>query len=219
MYQNKNSNNRVGLADIVNKKTNNYWQTRNYEYTENRRLSNTNPIKYFNENKEVNSVFSQEFEILVPQIPPHGFRSWSANVIPTYQHRSKYSPANNCIRISDLTWLNRYGTSVSHESTSRSLLHSRLIIGFVIRLTRRVPLVEQELLTLPDHMSSPPVLVRFVLLDLQFYVYVLQIVVCPFVLFLLSIVLSVHRFTDSDYPFGIFKRFLMQLQSRSFLHS
>jgi len=32
---------------------------------------------------------------------------------------------------------------------------------------------------------------------------------CPFVLFLLTIVLSVlPRFTDSDYPFGIFKLFL-----------
>ena len=29
--------------------------------------------------------------------------------------------------------------------------------GFVTRLTRRVPLVEQELLTLPEHLSSPPV--------------------------------------------------------------
>jgi len=42
-------------------------------------------------------------------------------------------------------------------NTSRSFLHSRLIIGFVTRLTRRVPLVEQELLTLPEHLSSPPV--------------------------------------------------------------
>jgi hypothetical protein len=33
-------------------------------------------------------------------------------------------------------------------------------------------------------------------------------VVCPFVLFLLAIVLSVPRFTYSDYPFGIFKLFL-----------
>ena len=32
--------------------------------------------------------------------------------------------------------------------------------------TRRVPLVEQELSTLPEHMSSPPVLVGIVLLDL-----------------------------------------------------
>ena len=37
--------------------------------------------------------------------------------------------------------------------------------------------------------------------------YVLWIVVCPFVLFLLAIVLSVLRYTDSDYPFGIFKLF------------
>ena len=60
--------------------------------------------------------------------------------------------------------------------------------------------------------SGAPVLIRFlvvfVLLDLQFYMYVLQIVACPFVLFPLSIVLSVLlRYTDSDYPFGIFKLF------------
>ena len=42
-------------------------------------------------------------------------------------------------------------------NTSRSFPHSRHITGFVIRLTRRVPLVEQELPTLPEHMSSPPV--------------------------------------------------------------
>jgi hypothetical protein len=42
-------------------------------------------------------------------------------------------------------------------NTSYSFPHSWLIIGFVTRLTRRVPLVEQELLTLPEHLSSPPV--------------------------------------------------------------
>ena len=35
--------------------------------------------------------------------------------------------------------------------------HSWLITGFVTRLTRRVPLVEQELLTIPEHLSSPPI--------------------------------------------------------------
>jgi hypothetical protein len=40
---------------------------------------------------------------------------------------------------------------------SRSFPHPWLITGFVIRLTRRVPLVEQELLTLPEHLISPPV--------------------------------------------------------------
>jgi hypothetical protein len=41
---------------------------------------------------------------------------------------------------------------------SRSFPHSRLITGFVTRLTRRVPLVEQELPILPEYLSSPPVL-------------------------------------------------------------
>jgi len=54
--------------------------------------------------------------------------------------------------------------------------------------------------------------VVFVLLDLLFYMYVLLIVVCPFVIFLLAIVLSVLlRYTDSDYSFGIFKLFLQRV--------
>ena len=49
----------------------------------------------------------------------------------------------------------------------------------------------------------------FVLFDLQFYTLALYIVVYPFVLFLLSIALSVpRRYADSDYPVGIFKLFL-----------
>ena len=66
------------------------------------------------------------------------------------------------------------------------------------------------LLTCGQHMSSPLVSVGFVLLDLQFYMNVLLIVVCPFVFFLLAIVLSVLllRYTDYDCPFGIFKLFL-----------
>jgi hypothetical protein len=42
-------------------------------------------------------------------------------------------------------------------STSRSFLRSWLIIGFVTRLTRRLSLVEQELLTLSENLSSPSV--------------------------------------------------------------
>jgi hypothetical protein len=41
-------------------------------------------------------------------------------------------------------------------NTYRSLTHSWLITVFVTRLTRRLSLVEQELLTLPEHLSSPP---------------------------------------------------------------
>ena len=54
-----------------------------------------------------------------------------------------------------------------------------------------MPLVEQELPALPEHLSFLRFLVGFVVLDLWFYMYVLYIVVCPFVLFLLVIVLSV----------------------------
>ena len=50
--------------------------------------------------------------------------------------------------------------------------------------------------------------------------YVLLIVVCPFVLFLLAIVLSVLlRYTDSDWPFDIFKLFLIYRVKCTVIHS
>jgi hypothetical protein len=102
------------------------------------------------------------------------------------------------------------------------LKSSRLITGFVTRLTRRVPLVEQELLSLPDHLSSPPdfigvrvtrslvLCVCFVDRCLPFCTFSFDhCVVCSsiyrygFGLPILTIVLSVLRYTgtDSDYPF------------------
>jgi hypothetical protein len=83
------------------------------------------------------------------------------------------------------------------------------ITGFVTRLTRQVPLVEQELLILPKQLSSPPVfsgvrVTRSLVLCVCFVDCCLS-----FVLFLLAIVLYVLlRYTDSSYPFGIFKLFL-----------
>jgi len=53
--------------------------------------------------------------------------------------------------------LNDHGYVPLVVNTSRSFPHSRLITGFVTRLIRWVPLVEQELLILPEHLSSPPV--------------------------------------------------------------
>jgi len=44
------------------------------------------------------------------------------------------------------------------RSTSRSFPHSWVIARFVTGITPRVPLVEQELLTLPVYLSSPLVL-------------------------------------------------------------
>ena len=83
-----------------------------------------------------------------------------------------------------------------------------------------MPLAEQELLTLPEHPSSPPVfrgvrVARFLVLfvcfvDRCFVLFLLAIVLSVLlllaivlsVLLLLAIVLSVLlRSTDSDYPF------------------
>ena len=95
--------------------------------------------------------------------------------------------------------------------TSQSIPHSCQTTGFVTILTRRLPLVEQELLTLPEHMSLPPVNsgVR-ISRCLDLYVCFVDSF-CVFVLFPLAIVFSVllqYMHIDSDYPFGIFRCFL-----------
>jgi hypothetical protein len=54
------------------------------------------------------------------------------------------------------------------------------------------------------------------------YMYVLSIIVCPFVLFLLAIVLSaLLRYTVSDSPFSIFKLFFdyFEIEITNFTHS
>ena len=43
------------------------------------------------------------------------------------------------------------------NSSNMFSVYARLITGFVTRLIRWVPLVEQKLFTLPEHLSSPPV--------------------------------------------------------------
>jgi hypothetical protein len=100
----------------------------------------------------------------------------------------------------------RYGTCITDDhgnhplvvNTFRSFPHSWLVTGFVTRVTRRVPLVEQEVLTIPQHLSSPPVFIgvrvtRSLVLCVMFYRSL-------FALSLLTIVLSVLRFTNFDYP-------------------
>jgi hypothetical protein len=95
--------------------------------------------------------------------------------------------------------------------TSRSFPQSRLITCFVTRLTRRVHWWSRNCL-LFQGTWAPRFLEWFVLLDLKFYVYALLIVVCSLVLLLLVIVLSVLlRCRDSNYPFGIFKVFLVTI--------
>ena len=92
--------------------------------------------------------------------------------------------------------------------TSRSFPHSRLTTGFITRVTRYVLPVQQELHTLPEHLSSSSVFSEFsVAPSLAFY-----LAICRSFFLLLSfffwpfIVLSVLlRFQDSDCSSGIFK--------------
>ena len=72
-----------------------------------------------------------------------------------------------------------------------------------------MPLVEQELHTFPEHMSSPPGC-SSVRVTPNLVVCVRFVDRCFLGVFgggEFAIVLSVLRFTDSDYPFGIFKLF------------
>ena len=57
---------------------------------------------------------------------------------------------NRRLWIESLNWW-----SIIHQYLYQQNEHSPL--SFVTRLTRRVPLVEQSLLSLPEHLSSPPV--------------------------------------------------------------
>ena len=89
-------------------------------------------------------------------------------------------------------------------NTSRSFPHAWLITGFITRLTRRVQLVEQELLTLPEHLRSPPafsgVHVCFVNRCLSFCTFSIWPLFC---LFFSDIRILIT-------PFGIFKLFVIR---------
>jgi hypothetical protein len=89
---------------------------------------------------------------------PFDFLESAANKAPPILKSSQFYGRHH-----DL--VDRYGISVTNDhgyvplvvSTSWSFPRSWLITGFVTRLTRHVSLMEQELLTLPEHLGSPPV--------------------------------------------------------------
>ena len=90
-------------------------------------------------------------------------------------------------------------------------IHDKFMISISddVRVERLVSHVEQELLTLLWHLSSPPLLVECKLLDLKFSVQCLVDRCLLFCYFLFAIALSVLlRFTDYHYSFGIFNLFL-----------
>ena len=86
---------------------------------------------------------------------------------------------------------------------------SSLVTEFATRVTWWMQHVEQEMLAHPENLSSHPVFLGSYYSIFSFLSIGLHTIVCPFVLFLLSIVLSVLPFTASDYPFDIFKLFFL----------
>ena len=82
---------------------------------------------------------------------------------------------------------------------------------FFIRVAWRMPLVEQELYTVPQHMSALPDFLWgscFTIFILLFIV--LKIIVCLFITYPLAIeLLDLLRFAASDNPFGSFKHFFL----------
>jgi len=90
-----------------------------------------------------------------------------------------------------------------------------LDIVFQTRLTRRVPLEEQELLTLPEHVSSPPVF-SGVRVTQSLVLCVCLVDRClSFCTFSFGhCVVCSSSIYDSDYPIGIFKLFLQATISR-----
>ena len=99
---------------------------------------------------------------------------------------------------------------ITHLTIYESICSLFYSLGGFSRLERRVPLVEQEFLTFPQHQNSPQVFsdeVR-VVWSLVFCVMFSRscLSLCSFSFSHLSFLL---RFTDdSDYHFGIFKLFL-----------
>ena len=133
----------------------------------------------------------------------------------------RLNSSHHCESLLSQPWVGRllWNTCVTNDhgyvplvvNTSPSYSNSWLITRFVTRVTRRKPLVQQELFTLPEHLCSPSVLsgVRFarslvlrVFFGDRCFTFLFQL---AFVLFILL------RYTDSDCPFGVFKLFFLPL--------
>ena len=121
----------------------------------------------------------------------------------------KFRKCNNIMSIYEIIWqwLLTYVVDRIHLFVIHTVNILLVQLGHWSRyFTRRVPLVEQELLTLPEHLSSSPVF-SGVGVTRSLVLYVCFVDRC-FVLFLLAIVLFVLRYTDCNYPIDIFKFFL-----------
>ena len=109
--------------------------------------------------------------------------------------------------VTDICITNDHGYVLFIVIKVRSFTQSWLTSGIVTIVTRLVPLVEQEMFTLTEHLCLPPVFNGVCVIQSLgcFLCSVLYTIVCTFVLFLLAIVLSPLLWCMvSDYVFGIF---------------
>ena len=103
--------------------------------------------------------------------------------------------------------------SVCHNHKIRSFPHSWFNTEFVTRVTRRMPHVEQDILTFHEHLSSPPVFsgVRVARSFIFCVMFCRSLFALLFFFFLLlcclpffDLLLLITPLVSSDYHFGIF---------------
>ena len=99
---------------------------------------------------------------------------WQGSYLINGYHWLSWSHHFGNFTVTSMTWLTVTNICVTIDhgyvqpvvSTFRFFAHSWFTTGFVTRVTRRVTLIEQELLTLPGHFSSSWFLVGLLLLDI-----------------------------------------------------
>ena len=69
-------------------------------------------------------------------------------------HRTFYGRHHHLVDCYGISVTNDHGYEQFVVNSSRSIPHSWVVAGFVTRLSRRVSLVEHDLPTLPEHLSS-----------------------------------------------------------------
>jgi hypothetical protein len=119
--------------------------------------------------------------------------------------------AKSCVKLTsewNICVTNDHGYVPLSVNTFRSFPHSRIIAGFVDILTRRVPLMLQEMPTLPEHLISPSVF-SWVRVSRSLVLYVCFVDRClSFCTFSFGhCVVCYFSIYVSDCPFGIFKLF------------
>ena len=106
--------------------------------------------------------------------------------------------------------LNHRAQTLCMQSINKDhLIWNKDILVFLNVRTRRVPLMEQELCNLPEHLSFMCMFCRSLFVLSYIYFGHWHCVVCC---------VSIIYYTDSDYPFDIFKLFYLTQRKQVFIY-